>query len=151
LLGFYSPTPLAATFLLPGLFSPRHPPSCSFTHARAGSPSPHGCAQELPPSHDTHAPPAVSMAPSRYSHGRAPWDHTDAISPPCSMALGSRTAPWASPPSTPADPWSTGCRPGDPTAEASPCSLIFLVRQAQPWRPTPSTLVQVVSSLAAPP
>ena len=47
MLGFYSPTPLAATFLLPGLFSPRHPPSCSFTHARAGSPSPHGCAQEL--------------------------------------------------------------------------------------------------------
>jgi hypothetical protein len=28
-LGNLSPTPLAATFFLPGFFSPRHPPSCS--------------------------------------------------------------------------------------------------------------------------
>jgi hypothetical protein len=74
-----------------------------------------------------------------------------AISPPCSMALGSRTAPWASPPSTPADPWSTGCQPREPAAEDPLCSLIFLGCQAQPWRHTPSMLVQVVSSLAAPP
>jgi hypothetical protein len=104
LLGFYSPTPLAATFLLPGLFSPRHPPSCSFTHARVGSPSPHGCAQELPPSHgaqDSHGRPALC------SHSLQPR-------PPCSWR---RKSP---------------CRaaPRCPFHGALPSSLFFFLKQA---------------------